>query len=169
MTCFSRSTVLLIKVPSAAASLCAVESPQVPSSKEASPLSTISVLKAPCGAPQSENQPCSELSQAAPPQPSPGWRRKEGGNLRGEVAIINFLCVHFTHTVNLSLKGIIYSPLHRLLGSQVKDWGYGRVCNPDEKAEKSVLLQTLPSLRALSSSWARKELSIKARRKLHTI
>lgn len=136
---------------------CVLWSPLRCPAQRKSHLSTFSVLKAPCGAPQSDNQPCSELSQAAPPQPFPGWRRKEGGNLRGEVAIINFLCVHFTHAVNLSLKGIIYSPLHRLVDSQVKDRGYGRVCNPDEKAEKSVLLQALPSLRALSSSWARKK------------
>lgn len=61
-----------------------------------------------------------------------------------KVAVINFLRAHFTHTVNLSLKGIIYSSLHRLLNSKVKDFGYCEVCNTDDKAEKISTLANPP-------------------------
>lgn len=70
------------------------------------------------------------------------WGREgRKSHFRVNVAIINFLCVHFTHAVNLSLKGIIYSSLHRFLNSEGKDFAYCKVCNTDDKAEKSELLQ----------------------------
>lgn len=132
-----------------------------------SPLHTIwPAFKVQHVAPSSEKEQCQQLLQAALPLSSPGERRKKscfGVN----VAVINFLRVHFTHAVNLSLKGIIYSSLHRLSNS--KDLGYCKVCNTDDKAEKRELWQTLPSLCVLSSSQAPKELSIKARTKLYTI
>lgn len=71
-----------------------------------------------------------------------GGRKKDSFGVK--VAIINFLCVHFTYTANLSLKGIIYSSLHRLLNSKVKDFGYCRACNTDDKAEKSALFANPP-------------------------
>lgn len=68
--------------------------------------------------------------------------RRKSAELK--VAIINFLRAHFTHIVNLSLKGIIYSSLHRLLNSKVKDFGCCKVCNTDDKAEKISTLANPP-------------------------
>lgn len=79
--------VLLIKIPRAAASLCVVESPQVPSSRKASPLLILGVELHKVRPKVSEvpRQLHLSLSQAG------GGRKEE--TFDGEVAIINFLCV----------------------------------------------------------------------------
>lgn len=107
------------------------------SSKKSSPLRVARpTFKARGVAARSESARGCELLRQRSRSLSLGGGRKEG-TFEVQVAIINFLCVHFTRTVNLSLKGIIYSSLRRLLNSREKDFARCQVCDTGDKAEKA--------------------------------